>query len=93
MAVIWLLLLMKDQILYLFDPLCGWCYGFSHTILSFYKSKKDEFDFVTIPGGMVTGGRVGPISQMEDYISKSYPKVEKMTGIKFGESYTEGLLR
>ena len=84
---------MKDQILYLFDPLCGWCYGFSDTLLSFYQAKKDQYDFVTIPGGMVTGARVGPISQMEDYINKSYPQVEKMTGIKFGESYTEGLLR
>lgn len=84
---------MKDQILYMFDPLCGWCYGFSETMVKFYRQHKNKFEFVAVPGGMVTGGRIGPISDMEDYISRAYKQVEQTTGCKYGEFYLEGLLR
>lgn len=84
---------MKDQILYLFDPLCGWCYGFSETMLQFYRQHHGTYEFVAVPGGMVTEQRIGPISGMEDYISKAYLQVEELTGTKYGDAYLNGLLR
>lgn len=84
---------MKDQILYIFDPLCGWCYGFSDTMLQFYQLFGQDFEFVAVPGGMVTGDRTGPISDMEDYISKAYLRVEETTGAQYGEKYLTDLLR
>lgn len=84
---------MQAQILYLFDPLCGWCYGFSDTIDQFSAKYKNQYEFVPIPGGMVTDDRVQPISTIETYISDAFEKVEKMTGCKFGEEYINGLLR
>jgi putative protein-disulfide isomerase len=82
---------MEKQILYLFDPLCGWCYGFSDTIYQFSEKYAGQFEFVPIPGGMVTGDRVGPVAKKEDYISGALERVEKMTGCKFGEKYKNGL--
>jgi putative protein-disulfide isomerase len=83
---------MNPQILYLFDPLCGWCYGFSDTIFRFSERHKTEFEFVAIPGGMVTGERIAPFASMYKYISGAYQKVENMTGVKFGENYLKSLL-
>lgn len=84
---------MKDQILYLFDPLCGWCYGFSKTMLDFYEEYGKTYEFVAVPGGMVTGEQVGPISNMEEFISNAYQQVEQTTGATYGKAYLDGILR
>ncbi|WP_339786274.1 DsbA family protein [uncultured Imperialibacter sp.] len=82
----------KDTIIYIFDPLCGWCYGFSGTIVDLFNKRKDEFNFEVISGGMVTGTRIAPFSSMHGYISGAYKRVEEMTGAKFGEPYLNDLL-
>ena len=84
---------MESQILYLFDPLCGWCYGFSDTIHRFSQKYQKKYEFVPIPGGMVVDQRVQPISEIKEYIAGSIPRVEEMTGCEFGEAYKNGLLQ
>lgn len=83
---------MKSQILYLFDPLCGWCYGFSQTMLDFYHQQKENFEFVAIPGGMITGNRIAPYHSMESFILNSYRQIEEMSGARFGEKYLQELI-
>lgn len=78
---------MNDQILYLFDPLCGWCYGFSPVMLQFYHDQKANYEFVVIPGGMITGSRIGPAREAKGYISGVIPRLESTTGVTFGEGY------
>jgi putative protein-disulfide isomerase len=82
----------KDTIIYIFDPLCGWCYGFSGTIVDLFNKRKEDFDFEVVVGGMITGTRIAPFSTMHSYISGAYKRVEEMTGAKFGEPYLNGLL-
>lgn len=83
---------MQYQILYLFDPLCGWCYGFSKVIAAFAEKYQSQFEFVAIPGGMVTGERVAPFSTKHAYISGAYKRVEQMSGCTFGTAYLNDLL-
>lgn len=90
---IYIYLMQKNTILYVFDPLCGWCYGFSATMVDLFNKRKDEFDFEVISGGMVTGSRIAPYSSMHGYISGAYKRVEDMTGAKFGEPYLNELLK
>ncbi|MBC7865377.1 MAG: DsbA family protein [Bacteroidia bacterium] len=77
----------KPLILYVYDALCGWCYGFSPVIKKAAEVFENDFYFVTVSGGMITGDRIGPISQMAGYIKKAYKGVEEKTGITFGEGY------
>lgn len=84
---------MDAQILYLFDPLCGWCYGFSDTIHTFSMKYGSAYEFVPIPGGMVVDERVQPVSTIEEYISGALGRVEEVTGCQFGEKYKNGLLK
>lgn len=74
------------------DPLCGWCYGFSNVMQQLREKYKDTYDFQVIPGGMITGQRVAPVSEMADYILGAYKRVEDLAGVKFGEPYLD-LLR
>ncbi|RYD58367.1 MAG: DsbA family protein [Sphingobacteriales bacterium] len=83
---------MKPTILYVMDPLCGWCYGFSPVMQLLQQNYKDQFNFRVVPGGMITGARVKAVSVMAEYILGAYTRVEEYSGVKFGEPYLD-LLR
>ncbi|RRN76496.1 DsbA family protein [Pseudoxanthomonas sp. SGD-10] len=82
----------KPTVIYIYDALCGWCYGFSPVMKAVYEKYKDQFDFQVLSGGMILGDRVGPFSQMADYIKGAYKQVEETTGIKFGDKFINGVL-
>ena len=81
----------KPQIIYVFDPMCGWCYGFSNTIKEAEQKYAADFDFKIISGGMVLGEREGPIGEFANYILSAYPRVEEYSGMKFGQPYVDQL--
>lgn len=75
------------------DPLCGWCYGFTPVVLRVRDVYGELLDVQVIPGGMITGTRVGPVSDMADYIMKAYKRVEEYAGVQFGWPYLDMLQR
>lgn len=77
----------KTKLIYFYDALCGWCFGFSPVIQKIYQDNKDKYDFQIISGGMMTGERVGSINQIAPYIKTAYKRVEELSGVKFGEKY------
>lgn len=82
----------KPVVYYVFDPLCGWCYGFSPVMVKLEEEFKDRADFKIVSGGMVLGPRVGPIGKVAPYISWAYKNVEDATGVKFGEGFLKGVM-
>lgn len=79
------------KILYIYDALCGWCYGFSNIINDIKEEYQEKFDFEILSGGMITGERVGKIGEKFDYIKSAYKQVEDHTGCKFGPSFLKEL--
>lgn len=77
----------RPELRYFFDPLCGWCYGFSPVMMRLYDELKADVDFVAHPGGMVTGERVGPIGPKAAYIKSATPRLEQLTGVRFGAAF------
>lgn len=56
------------------------------------KDWADRFEFHVVSGGMITGERQGVIApQMAEYILNTVPRLEKMTGVKFGEVFLKSL--
>lgn len=82
----------KPTFYYVFDALCGWCYGFSPTMQRIAAQYQDKLQFEVISGGMVTGQRIGPIGQVAGYIRTAYKDVERTTGTKFGPGFLQGTL-
>jgi putative protein-disulfide isomerase len=80
------------KIIYAYDALCGWCYGFTPVIEAFYQKHREEVDFEVLSGGMVTGSRIGPIGEVAPYIRHAYRDVEQATGVKFGEAFLKDVL-
>lgn len=83
---------MKTTIFYIYDALCGWCYGFSPVMLDFYEQHKDSFEFTVLSGGMVLGEREGPIGQVASFIKDAHKNVEELSGVTFGKAFIEGTL-
>lgn len=78
----------KIKLIYVMDPLCGWCYGNSNHTLALFEVYKDILDFVIVPGGMWTGPNVRMQSpQMASYFQKHDEQIARLTGTVFGEAY------
>ncbi len=83
---------MQHKLIYIYDALCGWCYGFSPVMQQLHEKYAAQIDFEVLSGGMIMGLRAGPIGEVAAYIGKAYPDVEKGTGIKFGEPFLQNIL-
>lgn len=82
----------RATLIYIYDPMCGWCYGFSHILDSFERNHIDDFDFEIISGGMVIGDREGFIrNDLATYLESSYEKVEEIAHIKYGDAFINKL--
>ena len=75
------------ELLYLHDPLCGWCYGLSPAINRLQTDFAGRLDVSVLCGGMVVGADAGPIAETWDYIRQALEQVEDVTGVRFGESF------
>lgn len=75
---------------YLYDPLCGWCYGAAPLVAA-------ARGIVTVRphgGGMMSGsGRQQVSPQLRDYVMQHDRRIAALTGQVFGDAYFDELLR
>jgi len=81
----------KIKVIYVYDALCGWCYGFSPVIQRFYEENKNLYAFEVISGGLIVGDRIGPYGEFANYILNAIPGLESTTGVKVGQPYLNQL--
>lgn len=75
------------ELLYIHDPLCGWCYGMSPVINRVQAEFAGRLDVSVLCGGMATGARATPIAETWGYINNALGEVEKATGVEFGSAF------
>lgn len=83
----------KPRLIYVFDALCGWCYGFSPVIMAVFENFSDRLVPEVISGGLILGNRVGPVGVVGSFIETAYKTVEETTGITFGEPFLKNVER
>ncbi|MBI0550673.1 DsbA family protein, partial [Pectobacterium parmentieri] len=77
---------------YIYDPLCGWCYGAAPLALA--AQEIDGLELILHGGGMMTGSNSRTITpEWHDYVIPHDRRIAQLTGQTFGEDYYEGLLR
>jgi putative protein-disulfide isomerase len=81
-----------QRLIYIYDALCGWCYGFSPVMKAIAERYRNQLDIAVLSGGMITGEREGPIGVVAPYIKSAYVTVEQTTGVRFGEQFLQGVL-
>jgi putative protein-disulfide isomerase len=83
----------KPTIIYIYDALCGWCYGFSPVMQKLYEEYQDRFRFEVLCGGLITGPRIQPIAGMADYIRQSSALLQEVTGLSPSERFHRRILK
>lgn len=75
---------------YVYDPLCGWCYGAAPLVAAARKL----LPVMLHGGGMMAGAQRQPVTpRLRDYVMPHDRRIAQLTGQPFGQAYTEGLLR
>lgn len=82
----------RPRIIYVYDALCGWCFGFSPVMARFAGEYAEKVDLEVVSGGLRTGNQAGPISAVAPYIKRAYKDVESATGVRFGDAFVNGTL-
>lgn len=74
-------------IYYCYDAYCSWCFGFSKVMVNIYETYKDELQFEVLSGGMIPLDSAASIEKIAEVLKTTYPQVETLTGVKFGEDF------
>lgn len=75
---------------YIYDPLCGWCYGAKPLV----QAAQAVLPVIAHGGGMMTGVNRQKVSpQLRSYVMPHDRRIAEYSGQPFGEGYFEGLLR
>jgi putative protein-disulfide isomerase len=86
-----LLFLMKKTLLYLFDPLCGWCYGATPALARLLES--DDVVVELLPTGLFSSDGVRPMDdEFAAYAWANDRRIERLTGQRFSERYRAQVL-
>lgn len=74
---------------YIYDPLCGWCYGAAPLV----KAAREVLDVRPHGGGMMTGDQRQAVTpQLRAYVKQHDERIAQLSGQHFGRGYVDGLL-
>ncbi|MDO9404832.1 MAG: DsbA family protein [Polaromonas sp.] len=83
---------MKKTLFYLFDPLCGWCYGAAPALL--LAGQTPGLDIQLMPTGLFSDAGARPLdSAFAAYAWSNDQRIEKLTGQRFTEPYRQQILQ
>jgi putative protein-disulfide isomerase len=78
---------MKKEIIFVVDPMCSWCWGFSPVIEALRKS--DAFTFSLVLGGLRGTGEMAWDESSKRYLQGHWEQVAKSTGQPFSDTLFE----
>lgn len=81
---------MRTSVTYLFDPLCGWCYGASPAVQKL--GKHSGIDLQLAPTGLFAGGGRRMDAAFADFAWSNDQRIAKLTGQRFTDAYREKVL-
>lgn len=80
---------MNTTLHYIYDPLCGWCYGAAPLV----KVAREVLSVRPHGGGMMTGAhRQAVTPQLREFVKPHDTRIAHLSGQRFGENYLDGLL-
>ncbi len=81
---------MSTTVTYLFDPLCGWCYGASPALQQLAQDA--SVSLTLAPTGLFSGGGRTMDAAFAEYAWSNDVRIAKLTGQRFTEAYRANVL-
>jgi len=81
---------MRSTVSYLFDPLCGWCYGAAPVIQQL--GQQADIQLELLPTGLFSGGGRSMDAAFADFAWSNDLRIAKLTGQRFTEAYRSQVL-
>jgi putative protein-disulfide isomerase len=82
---------MNKTLHYLFDPLCGWCYGAAPAIAGLSQARGVRLEL--LPTGLFSGEGARPMDDaFAAYAWSNDQRIERLTGQRFSEDYRHRIL-
>jgi len=78
----------KATLVYVGDPMCSWCYGFSNELTDVVKGLDDNIEFEIVMGGL-RPYNTETMAEMADFLKGHWEDVESMSGLKFSYDILE----
>lgn len=79
------------QLTYIFDPLCGWCYGASPAIEKLMQ--QDDISVTAMPSGLFAGTGAFPMNAgFAAHAWEADQRIQQLTGQEFSEAYRKNVL-
>ncbi len=76
---------------YIFDPLCGWCYGAAPAVETLMQ--QDDITVTAVPSGLFSGSGAFPMNAgFAAHAWEADQRIAKLTGQAFTEEYRRNLL-
>jgi len=82
---------MSKTLYYVYDPLCGWCYGASPAVSDVLETP--DCRVALLPSGLFSGERARPMD--DDFARFAWSndqRIQRLTGQGFSEHYRSGVL-
>ena len=78
----------STTLFYIHDPMCSWCWGFSHTWNKVKNSLPSEINIQYILGGLAPDSSEVMPNEMREYIQMNWHKIEqKIPGVSFNYTF------
>lgn len=79
------------RLLYGYDPLCGWCYGFVPA-LRHLRHEMPDLPIDPVMGGLVTDDRIVRYAEIADYISGASARMMQISGVALSAAFFDRIL-
>jgi len=76
-----------NRLVYVADPMCSWCYGFSPVIAALAERFEDRLPLDLVMGGLRAGNAVPMRPEDKDYIRGAWTRVGAATGQPFDMAF------
>jgi putative protein-disulfide isomerase len=85
-------LMTNTELLYIFDTLCGWCYGATPAISRAKDAFGDALGITLLHGGLFTGNNAHAMPEMRPIALEHDKRIHELTGRPFSKAYLQNIV-
>ena len=82
----------ESVLIYVYDPMCSWCYGFRPTWKALKSQLPEGLPVVSLLGGLADDSDVSMPEDMVKYLRRTWSQIESTCGVPFNHAYWDQTL-